>query len=403
MKKKKWIKSRHRIARNIAYALLYPYARLKYHVKIERFKEQGERPYLILFNHQTPFDQFFVGMVFKGAVYHIANEDLFTKGFTSWAIRFLAAPIPIKKQSVDIGAIRTCIRVAKEGGTIGIAPEGNRTYTGRTVYINPSIAGLAKMLGLPVALMRIEGGYGVAPRWSDVVRRGPMRAYVARVIEPEEVAALSKEDLYKEILQTLTVDDTAVKESYRHKKRAEYIERAVFLCPRCKEPGRLESRGEKIFCNSCGLQMEYTVKKEITAQGFALPFKNAAGWIDFQNDWVNRQDPSRHTERPLVTDADVCVEEIADMKRKVLRKNARLSLYGDRIAADEGTADEMVFSFADLTGATVSRKNKLALYAGKREYQLIGGTRFNALKYMNFYYRFKNWHLGDGHGEFLGH
>ena len=46
-------------------------------------------------------------------------------------------------------------------------------------------------LGLPVALVRIEGGYGIQPRWSDVVRKGKMRGYVKRVIEPEEYQSLS--------------------------------------------------------------------------------------------------------------------------------------------------------------------------------------------------------------------
>ena len=56
------------------------------------------------------------------------------------------APIPIKKQTMDITAVKNCILVAREGGTICIAPEGNRTYSGRTEYMRPSIASLAKKL-----------------------------------------------------------------------------------------------------------------------------------------------------------------------------------------------------------------------------------------------------------------
>lgn len=72
-KNKRWTKFRHRVVRNIAFALLYPYTQLKYGIDIKRFKEQGDRPYLILLNHQTPFDQFFVGMAFKGPVYYLAT------------------------------------------------------------------------------------------------------------------------------------------------------------------------------------------------------------------------------------------------------------------------------------------------------------------------------------------
>lgn len=123
-KKKPWMKYRHRVVRDIAYAVMYPYTRLKYNIKIDKFKEQGNRPYLILMNHQTAFDQFFVGMAFRGPVYYVASEDLFSNGWISSLLRWLVAPIPIKKQTSDVGAVKNCIRVAREGGTIAIAPGG---------------------------------------------------------------------------------------------------------------------------------------------------------------------------------------------------------------------------------------------------------------------------------------
>ena len=171
-KKKKWIRPRHAVVRNLAYAVLYPYSRVKYGIKVRKFKEQGDRPYLVLYNHQTPFDQFFVAMAFRGPVYYMATEDIFSLGWISSVLRWLVAPIPIRKQTTDIQSVMNCIRIAREGGTIAIAPEGNRTYSGRTEYMNPAISGLIKKLKLPVALFRIEGGYGIEPRWSDVTRRG---------------------------------------------------------------------------------------------------------------------------------------------------------------------------------------------------------------------------------------
>ena len=45
--KKNWIKFRHRIVRNIAYAILAPYSKIKYGIKVEHFREQEDRPYLV--------------------------------------------------------------------------------------------------------------------------------------------------------------------------------------------------------------------------------------------------------------------------------------------------------------------------------------------------------------------
>ena len=146
-KKKPWIRFRHRVVRNVLFPTLGTYSRLTYGIHIEKFREQGDRQYLILFNHQTAFDQFFVGMAFRGPVYYLASEDLFSNGWVSSVIRYLVAPIPIKKQTTDIAAVKRCLTVAKEGGTIAIAPEGNRTYSGKTEYINPAIVALAKKAG----------------------------------------------------------------------------------------------------------------------------------------------------------------------------------------------------------------------------------------------------------------
>ena len=151
-KRKKWIKPRHRVIKAIAKAVLWPVCKLKYGIEIEKFKEEEDRPYLILYNHQTAFDQFFMGISFKKPIYYVATEDIFSMGFVSSLLRFAVEPIPIKKQATDVGAVMNCIRVAKEGGTICIAPEGNRTYSGKTEYINPAIVTLAKKLKLPIAL-----------------------------------------------------------------------------------------------------------------------------------------------------------------------------------------------------------------------------------------------------------
>ena len=171
-KQETWMKPRNRIITELARPLIGTYSRWKYGVTVEPFREQGDRQYLVLMNHQTAFDQFFIGMAFRGPVYYLASEDLFSKGWISTLLRWAVAPIPIKKQTTDVRAVRNCLKVIKEGGTLALSPEGNRTYSGKTEYMNPAIVKMAKKFKLPIALLRIEGGYGVEPRWSDKTRRG---------------------------------------------------------------------------------------------------------------------------------------------------------------------------------------------------------------------------------------
>lgn len=400
-KQKKWLKFRHRVVRNLAYIILYPYSRIKYGITIQKFKEQKKTPYLVLLNHQTPFDQFFVGMAFKGPIYYLATEDIFSMGFLSSVIRYLVAPIPIKKQTSDVRAVKQCIRVVREGGTICIAPEGNRTYSGRTEYMNNSIASMAKMLKLPVVLYRIEGGYGTEPRWSDVVRKGKMRAYVSRVIEPEEFKDMSNEELFKIIKEGLYVDEAVADCEFYHKNRAQYLERAMYVCPFCGL-SKFESRGAVCECKNCGKSFEYTPFKEIRGIDCKFPFRFVADWYDYQKDFINKLDVNQYSYAPIYHDETAVFEVIINKKKLPFKKWAQISLYGDKIVFDEGKPDEVKLNFDKTSAVSVLGRNKLNIYYGDKVYQLRGDKRFNALKYVHIYYRHKNIVKGEKNGEFLG-
>jgi len=396
-KREPWVKPHHAVVCNLARLIIAPYCRLRYGIRVQRFAEQGDRQYLIVMNHQTAFDQFFVGMAFRGPIYYIATEDIFSIGFISKVLSFLVNPIPIKKQTNDLKAVMTCMRVAKEGGTICLAPEGNRTYSGRTCYIKPSIVKLARALKLPLAIFRIEDGYGIQPRWSDVIRRGAMRAGVSRVVEPEEYGALTDDALYDLICRELSVDEAAVTGQFHHKKRAEYLERAMYVCPYCGLTV-FESRGDTTTCTTCGRQIRYLPTKELEGVGFGFPFRFVGPWYDYQSDFINGLDLTGYVEKPVFTDNARFSEVILYQRKQLLRQSCRMRLYGDRIEVD----DDLSFPFAETDAVTVLGRNKLNVYHGGRVYQFKGDARFNALKYVHFFHRYRNISEGNENGEFLG-
>ena len=394
--RKQWIRFRHRAVTNLVRFFFTPYVRWKYHIRIEPFREEGKRPYLILMNHQTGYDQFFVGLTFRQPVYYIASEDIFSIGWVSDLIRWLVAPIPIRKQTTDIKAVKDCIRVAREGGSICLAPEGNRTFHGRTVYMNPAIASLAKKLMLPIAFFRIEGGYGIHPRWSDVVRGGTMRSRISRVMEPEEYAGLTKEQLASVIEQELYVDEGMVNGEYPHPKNAEFLERAMYICPACGLT-TFESSGDNIRCTKCDRSIRHLPTKELEGIGFAFPHRFVADWYDWQIDYIANADLSSLTEEPVYEETVRFSRVHLYKYKELLKENAIVRLYGDRI-----TVDDRVFGFDALDAVVVLGKNKINLYAGNELLQLKGSKRFNALKYVHFFHKHKNMKSGDIHGKFLG-
>ncbi len=397
--KKPWIRKRHAIVTLLAKAVLTPYVALKYGAKIEKFKDDG-RQYLVLSNHQTGFDQFFVALAFKGPMYYIASEDIFSMGFTSDLIRFAVAPIPIKKQANDIGAMLNCMRVAREGGRIVVFPEGNRTYSGCTEYMSPSIAMLAKKLALPIAFFKIEGGYGVAPRWSAEARRGRVHCHVSRVLEPEEYKGMSNDELMELIKDELYVDDTQSGEQYYSERSAEYLERALYYCHRCGF-STFESHGDIIECKRCGMKARYLPDLTLEGVGNDLPYRNTVEWYRAQQSFLNSYPLDEH--EGAIYRERVRIEEVIVYKNKeVLYEDAELTLYSDRLAA-EGT--DFSYHFDDIKFITPVGKNRLNLYIGDKVYQVNGGERFNAIKYVNIVFRYRNLKKvkkGEEDDKFLG-
>jgi len=153
------------------------------------------------------------------------------------------APIPKSKSPPAPAAIKDVFRVLREKGAVGIFPEGNRTVSGGQWEMTEAIAKLAKAAKVPLVLYNLCGGYGTDPRWGHNIRKGRFHGYVRRILSPEEVKAMPLEELFAAICDGLKVDDTVSGVHFKSRRRAEYIERALYLCPQCgalltQTPGR---------------------------------------------------------------------------------------------------------------------------------------------------------------------
>ena len=75
-------------------------------------------------------------------------------------------------------------------------------------------------------------------------------------------------------------------------------------------------------------------------------------------------------------------------------------LYATAVCVDGGAGQKaVIFCSVDVV---VLGKNKVNLYDGNEVLQLKGSKRFNALKYVNFFHKFKNSKEGKTNGKFLG-
>lgn len=389
-KKTTWHKKRHAFYFQLQRFLVGLYVKIFYHYRGKKFKDGG-RQYVYIFNHQTPLDQHLLYLSLKKLPYTLASEDLFTMGFVSTIIKHAHAPIPIKKSENDFTAVKTCVRIVKEGCSIALSPEGNRTFTGETVHIKPSVAKLIKLLKLPVAVFIVRGGYGVIPRYADKPRRGRVTGSVERVIEYEEYKDLTDEQLYELIKSSLYVDES--ENSFTtSQKRAEFMERAVYVCPSCGAVGTIESSNNTVRCTSCGISSEVANDMHFAP---SFPVKTIKEWTQKQNEWVNALEIDGQKEPITSEKVKMRILLREEGRKKVLADGVEARLFTDRLEVGDRT-----FPFKDVSAMTVCGRCRLDFYFDNETYQLTAQNNFCALKYVNIFYNYKNKkENGDG---FLG-
>lgn len=377
MARTKWTKKRHSLVFAVLRVIFRPFSKLRYNYTAKKSKIKG--PCVIMCNHATTMDPFFVSLSFKAPVYFFASDDIFNIKVASPIIRYLVAPIPKSKSMSDLQAVRDCLTVLKEGGVVGLFPEGNRTLSGGQWEMTDAAAKLVKLSKAPLVLYNIEGGYGTDPRWGTKIRKGKMTGYVKRVISPEEYKNMSVDELYQIICDELNVSYNVVGAKFKSRKRAENIERVLYMCPKCNAVSSIVSKGKRFSCRKCGEQWEYGEDLSITPKD---PFDSVYYWHEWERSVLTENIKNNEVS---FSDFDVKFFESVRLKRKK-------KLLGDRIFADakglrvfaDGDVSEF-FPFSEMDGFTAVGKRKFNFYYQGKTLQIKGEKKFCALKYLHLY------------------
>lgn len=119
--------SLYRIAKIIVSILFYPLFRIKV-VGKENIPKNG--PVIICSNHISNLDPPVVGITSPRVIHFMAKEELFKKTFSRKLLTGIHA-FPVRRGMADRNALRTGLKILKEGKVLGLFPEGTRSRTGK--------------------------------------------------------------------------------------------------------------------------------------------------------------------------------------------------------------------------------------------------------------------------------
>ena len=341
----------------------------RYLMRKLRFEGESVRktgPMLILCNHNTDWDPFLLGCVFPEYISFVASEHIFRWVRIGKLISALQGPILRLKGKTAADTALNVLRRLRSGVNVGIFAEGDRSFNGLTGDILPSTGKLAKYSGVPLLTYRLNGGYFTSPRWSGSdLRPGKMTGRVVNIYTPEQLRAMSTDEINSAIKQDLFVDAYAEQRenpiSYRGKRLAEHMETALCFCPRCESIGTLTSKGDTFRC-VCGLEVKYNEYGFLEGDG--LPFDSITEWDKLQAKKLCALADAR-TGLLFSDDGMILKRVFATTHTDSILGEGEMSLYSDRLECCSKT-----FSLSELEGFALHGAQTVDFSIGSESYEI---------------------------------
>ena len=114
--------------------------------------------FILAANHVSNWDPPFLGTFIDREICYMGKEELFKNPIMAWVCRNLYV-FPVKRGAADKNAIKTAIKILKDGKCLGIFPEGTRSKDGTLGKAQSGvslIAAMTKSVIIPAAIVGTE-------------------------------------------------------------------------------------------------------------------------------------------------------------------------------------------------------------------------------------------------------
>ena len=127
---------------------------------------------VLCINHFSNHDPLYVASCLprRRRLYFLAKKELFDNKFLCPIVTWLGA-IPVDRGHADIAAVRSSLKLLKEGGVLAIFPQGTRSRDNTPTPMLNGASMIAMRGGVPVIPCYVDGPYRLFRR--TAVRFGP--------------------------------------------------------------------------------------------------------------------------------------------------------------------------------------------------------------------------------------
>ena len=383
-------KERHDFWYRFSVAILRKFVCHKFNFEYDKV-EVGYSPYIVISNHLTNWDPILIALSFKKSMYFLASDYVYRVGFKSKLLRFFYSPIARARSALETSGVMTIFKRLRDKCNICIFAEGNNPFDGETGEVQPSIGRLIKRAGVALVTYRFTGTFFSFPRWSRFMHRGKSEGRLVEIYSPEKLAAMSEEEIHAAITRDIYVNAYKDQEknqiAFRGKRPAEYLETALYCCPKCRQFSTLKTRGARLFCK-CGFQVLYNEfgSFETPGKGEPPPFTTILDWSKWQKNQITKLAEkmlSLDHNVPIFTDPHLRLYTIKRARYNTFLAKGSLYLYNNRISFVKKNSQTIEFPLDTIVDLSVVLKMAILFSTtdGKL-YEIHSSQPMSATKYL---------------------
>lgn len=258
----------------------------------EIIKELAKGPLLVIGNHTSFYDFLYMARIlYPHRINFVVAAKYFRFHGLSLVFR-LARAIPKNLYSADIRTVSRSISIIKQGGIVGIYPEGQISLGGVTLPLPDGIGKLVKHLGVTVVAVKTYGGGFVDPPWSNRHRRGIVESHVSVVLSKEQLATMSTEAIDQALVQALAANQYQWQREkgyiYSGKKLTEGLTNLLYICPNCHSEFSLETLGTSLTCKACGMKATMSGSGHFNWENTQSYFDHLGEWYEWEHQQEER-------------------------------------------------------------------------------------------------------------------
>ena len=265
----------------------------------ERMELLGkDEPCLILMNHSCFLDMQIVHRIlFPRHFSIIATSDSFVGlgGLMNWVMRQIGC-FPTQKFVTDLTLIQDMQYCFKELKTsVLMYPEASYSFDGTCTPLPRKMGVILKKLDVPVVMVESFGAFSRNPLYNELqVRKGvKVSAKATLLYTRDEIREKSTQELSDGLDAAFGFDHFKWQKEngveIHDDFRADGLNRILYKCPHCGAEGKMDGRGTRLTCHSCGKVWELTPLGEMKALEGDTEFSHIPDWYTWERDQVRQE------------------------------------------------------------------------------------------------------------------